>query len=160
VTPVAAVVSAWSASLASISSAEATAGVGIDLVEMTSFAELHAAGGQAFLDNGWTPTEQQDAGGSVERLAARWAAKEAVMKALGCGLGDLDPLDVEIAMDSRGAPYVSLHQNALTAASSRTIHRWHISLCHESGWAAAIAIAERRHSGSESTHQDEGNEVA
>ena len=68
------------------------AGIGVDLVDVGMFEELLVSGGAAFLDIGWTEGEQRDAEGSPERLAARWAAKEAVMKALGRGLGEVDPL--------------------------------------------------------------------
>lgn len=159
-TPVAAVASAWNASTASITSATATAGAGIDLVEMATFTSLHATGGRAFLDNGWTRAEQRDAQGSPERLAARWAAKEAVMKALRCGLGDLDPLDIEILTETDGAPRVVLQRNALVAANALAVARWHLSLCHEDGWAAAIVIAERLPSAGDPTQLHEGNEDA
>lgn len=159
-TPLAAVASAWSASLSSISASEGVAGIGIDMVELVAFAELHATGGQAFLDNGWTGAEQRAAQGSVERLAARWAAKEAVMKALGRGLGDLDPLDIEIVSDAGGAPGVTLRGNAVVAAAMRAVDEWHVSLCHEDGWAAAIAVAQRRRSKREWTHEEARNHHA
>src|SRR5689334_14962243 len=103
-TPGAAISSAWSASLAAISADAAVVGAGIDLVDLTSFTALCETGGSAFLENGWTETERRDSQGSPERLAVRWAAKEAVMKALKLGLGDLDPLDIEILTDPSGAP--------------------------------------------------------
>lgn len=142
-TPIAVLATVWSASIPSITSAAATAGAGIDLVDLAAFASLYRTGGQAFLENGWTDAERDDAQGSLERLGVRWAAKEAVMKALRCGLGDLDPLDIEILTEPDGAPRVVLHRNALAAATALGVARWHVSLCHEEGWAAAVAIAER-----------------
>lgn len=159
-TPVAVVASVWNASLPLLALGAATAGAGIDLVDLASFASLHEAGGQAFLANGWTSAEQHDAQGSMERLAARWAAKEAVMKALRCGLGDLDPLDIEILTEPDGAPRVVLHRNALAAETALGVTRWHISLCHEDGWAAALAIAERSLANSDATTRHEGNNDA
>lgn len=159
-TPVAVVASVWNASLASLASGAATAGAGIDLVDLTSFATLHETGGRAFLANGWTNAEQHDAQGSLERLAARWAAKEAVMKALRCGLGDLDPLDIEVLTDPDGAPRLVLHRNALAAAAALGVVRWHISLSHEDGWAAALAIAERSPAIGGATQRHEGNQDA
>lgn len=135
--------SAWGAARDSLPKDATVAGVGIDLVESGTFAGLHASGGNAFLDTGWTPDEQHDAAGSAERLAVRWAAKEAVMKALRCGLGDLEPLDVEIVSEADGAPRVVLHRTALARALALGVDRWHVSLCHEEGWAVAIVIAER-----------------
>lgn len=136
------------------------AGAGIDLVDLTVFADLYETGGPAFLANGWTAAEQRDAQGSLERIAARWAAKEAVMKSLRCGLGDLDPLDIEILTELDGSPRVVLHREALFAAEALGVARWHVSLCHEDGWAAALAIAERSHSMSGATQPHEGNEDA
>jgi len=142
VTPAAAVASVWSDATGTLSSV-ATVGAGIDLVDLASFAELHAAGGQAFIDNAWTTAEQLESQGSAERLAARWAAKEAVMKAMKCGIGDLDPLDIEILTDPNGAPRVQLRDSALGAAAALGVSQWHVSLCHEAGWAVAIAVAAR-----------------
>lgn len=156
-TPVPAVRSAWSAAIASLG---ATAGAGVDLVELSAFTCLHDAGGSAFLDNGWSSGEQLDAQGSVERLAARWAAKEAVMKALRCGIGDVDPLDIEILVEPGGAPHVVLHRNALDAATALGVRQWHVSLCHEEGWAAAIAIADRLELPTSPRQTDEGDEDA
>lgn len=159
-TPVSVVASVWNASLDSIASGAAIAGAGIDLVDLTIFASLHETGGQAFLSNGWTNAEQDDAQGSVERLAARWAAKEAVMKALRCGLGEIDPLDIEILTEPGGAPRVSLHRNALAAAAALGVVRWHVSLCHDGGWAAAVVVAERSPAITGAAQQPEGNRYA
>ena len=152
--PLDALRSAWGASVTSLG---AIAGAGVDLVETSGFAGLLSAGGSAFLDNGWSPQEQRDAAGSAERLAARWAAKEAVMKALRCGLGDLDPLDIEILTNPDGSPSVVLHRNALTAASTLRVGEWLLSLCHEDGWAVAIAIASRQPLTAEPVRPYEGN---
>ena len=139
--PVAAIRSAWNASTEAYGTA---VGVGIDVVETGPVGELISAGGPAFVDSAWSATEQRDAEGSVERLAARWAAKEAVMKALRCGLGDLGPLDIEIHIGPDGAPDVVLHGNARRTAAAQGLHSWHISMCHEQGWAVAIAVADPR----------------
>jgi holo-[acyl-carrier protein] synthase len=82
------------------------------------------------------------------------------MKALRSGLGDLDPLDIEILTEPSGAPDVVLHRNALAAAAALGIVRWHVSLCHEDGWAAALAVAERSPATSGSTQRYEGNHDA
>lgn len=138
--PLAAIRSAWRAATAIDGT---TGGAGIDVVATETLRQLIAAGGPAFIDSAWSETEQHDAEGSIERLATRWAAKEAIMKALRCGLGDLGPLDIEIHTGIDGAPDVVLHGNARHAAAARGLHSWHISMCHEQGWAVAIAIADR-----------------
>lgn len=118
------------------------AGVGIDLVDVADIERLVESGGAAFLESAWTANELHECEDSAERLAARWAAKEAVMKALGEGLGQISPLDVEVRLDpDSGAPRVHLHRHALERARAYAISKWFVSLCHENGWAVAIAIA-------------------
>lgn len=120
------------------------AGVGIDLVNLADVEQLLEAGGREFLESAWTAGERAECEGSIERLAARWAAKEAVMKALGEGLGQLSPLDIEVRLNPEtGAPQVQLHRQAHTRADDQAIRGWFVSLCHENGWAAAIAVATR-----------------
>lgn len=119
-------------------------GIGLDLVDVQVLTGLIAEGGQAFLDACWTPTEQADAHRDPERLAGRWAAKEAVMKCLGTGIGDVEPTDIEILTLPSGAPTVSLRAQAAAVADARQLEGWLISITHENGWAAAIAVAHRR----------------
>lgn len=114
-------------------------GIGIDLVSVPRIDRLVSEGGPAFLDRGWTPNELAD--GEPERLATRWAAKEAVMKCLGLGISDLDPRDIEIASSESGAPRVSLRGPAAERAQSLGISKLHVSASNECGWAAAIAVA-------------------
>lgn len=134
--------SAWHASIGPIGQA---VGVGIDLVEVEPLRQLVESGGSAFLDVAWTAREQRDSNSQPEGLAGKWAAKEAVMKALQEGIGELEPLDVEIVSTPLGAPTVQLHRAARTIAKKRGIAIWHVSVTHEGGWAAAIAIASKPH---------------
>ena len=115
--------------------------VGVDVVSVPRMARLVAAGGLAFLERGWTPGESAEADGDPERLATRWAAKEAVMKCLGLGISDLDPREIEIASSESGAPNVTLRGSAAKRAQSLGISKFHVSASHESGWATAIAVA-------------------
>jgi holo-[acyl-carrier protein] synthase len=75
------------------------------------------------------------------RLAARFAAKEAVMKALGVGLGAFKLRDVEVVRRRGGAPEVGLHGKAAVLADERGITAWHLSLTHSESMAMAVAIA-------------------
>lgn len=136
--PIGALRAAWQAS---IKATEQAGGVGIDLVEVEPLRQLLVSGGRAFLDAAWTAREQRDANRQAEGLAGKWAAKEAVMKALGHGIGDMDPRDVEIVTAPQGAPQVDLHRSARAVAKQHHITTWHLSVTHEGGWAAAIAIA-------------------
>jgi holo-[acyl-carrier protein] synthase len=140
--PLSALQSAWHASVGPIGQ---TVGVGIDLVEVEPLRQLVESGGSAFLDAAWTAREQRDTNSQPEGLAGKWAAKEAVMKALQHGIGDLEPLDVEIVSTPQGAPAVQLRRAARAIARKRRIAAWHVSVTHEGGWAAAIAIASQRH---------------
>lgn len=136
--PMQALQSAWQAA---IELADQAAGAGIDLVEVEPLRQLVEAGDDTFVDAAWTDREQRDANGQPEGLAGKWAAKEAVMKVLQHGIGDIDPLDVEIITEPSGAPKVELHRGARTIARRHRITTWHVSLTHEGGWAAAIVIA-------------------
>lgn len=119
------------------------AGVGIDVVDIDMLRTLVLQGGQSFIDAYWAPSEQLATGNEIERLAGRWAAKEAVMKSLGYGVGDLDPIDIEIVAHSSGAPHVVLHRDAARLAAGARIDQCHVSITHESSWAAAISLAVR-----------------
>lgn len=123
--------------------------VGTDLVSVPRMARLVAAGGLAFLVRGWTPDECAEANGDPDRLATRWAAKEAVMKCLGMGISDIDPRDIEIVSQESGAPSAVLRGSAAERAQSLGISKLHVSATHESGWAAAIAVASKS-----TEHQD------
>jgi holo-[acyl-carrier protein] synthase len=52
--------------------------------------------GEPFLEIAWTPTERRYCAGRIDRLAAHWAAKEATMKAIGAGIGEIGPLEIEV----------------------------------------------------------------
>ena len=121
-------------------------GIGVDLVNVGMLEELLASGHSAFLDRGWTDAEQRDAEHSPERLASRWAAKEAVMKALRRGLGDVDPLDIEVTHCVNGAPTVRLQGSAAEAAEQAGAGDLHVSMSHQDGWAVAFAVAAPRSS--------------
>jgi holo-[acyl-carrier protein] synthase len=139
--PIGALRAAWETS---IEATEQSGGVGIDLVEVEPLRQLLVLGGRLFLDAAWTAREQRDSNRHAEGLAGKWAAKEAVMKALGHGIGDMDPRDVEIVTTPHGAPQVELHRSARAMAKRQRITTWHLSITHDGGWAAAIAIASSR----------------
>lgn len=118
-------------------------GVGIDTVEVERFRRaLEKRPGIA--DRLFTPAEQdygrrqQD---PSQRLAARFAAKEAVMKALGVGLGAFAFRDVEVVKAPSGAPSIALTGRAAELAARRGVTSWHVSLTHTSLVAEAVAIA-------------------
>jgi holo-[acyl-carrier protein] synthase len=116
-------------------------GIGIDLVDIQLMEALVIDGGSFFVDAFWSPAEQVAADNRIECVAGQWAAKEAVMKSLGHGIGDLDPIDIEIVSHSSGAPYVVLHRSAAQLAKELKVNTCHVSITHEASWAAAIALA-------------------
>jgi holo-[acyl-carrier protein] synthase len=77
----------------------------------------------------------------MERYAARFAAKEAVLKAMGLGLGACKWREIEVAKAPSGAPSVVLHGAAQALADERGISRWLLTMTHTSALAEAIAVA-------------------
>lgn len=142
ISPLAAFQSVWQAS---IEMDDPPMAIGIDMVEVQPLAQLLAAGGSFFVNAAWTGRERREANGQPEALAGKWAAKEAVMKALQRGIGDIDPKDVEILTYPSGAPGVELYRSARSTAKSRRITAWTVSVTHEGGWAAAIALGSDTH---------------
>jgi holo-[acyl-carrier protein] synthase len=77
----------------------------------------------------------------TERYAARFAAKEAVMKAMGVGMGACKWSEIEVAKAPSGAPSVRLHGGAQKLADERGITSWRLTLTHTHRVAQAIAVA-------------------
>ena len=75
-------------------------------------------------------------------LAARFAAKEAVAKALGTGISGFNFRDIEVLSDEGGRPTIALHGGAAAAANDAGVARVHVSLSHSTGTAVAQAVAE------------------
>jgi holo-[acyl-carrier protein] synthase len=78
---------------------------------------------------------------SGESLAARFAAKEAVAKALGAPVG-LRWHDCEVVSDPDGRPWLTVSGTVAAAAAERGVKRWHLSLSHDGGIASAMVVAE------------------
>jgi holo-[acyl-carrier protein] synthase len=118
-------------------------GVGVDLCDVDRMrAALERT--VSFADRVFTADEQaycRKARDPAPRFAARFAAKEAVLKALGAGLGACRLPEIEIVRADSGAPSLVLHGAAASLADARGVARWHISLTHTAGMAEAVAIA-------------------
>lgn len=121
-------------------------GHGIDAVEVARIASLLDRHGERFLERCFTAGERAYADASrrrVEHYAARFAGKEAILKALGTGWSrGIDWKDAEILRDDAGAPSVRLHGVAARIAFERGVARWSLSLSHTPTHAFASAIAE------------------
>lgn len=114
--------------------------VGVDTVATARIEEAIARWGDRFLCRVFTPREREECGGRTESLAARFAAKEAVLKALGTGLSHgITWQDVEIQGRGR-APRLLLEGRAQALANDLGLRHWTISLTHEAGMAIAVAI--------------------
>jgi len=79
---------------------------------------------------------------SAESFAARWAAKEAVMKALGTGMRGVGWQEVEVVREKGSAPTLRLHGRAVERARLLGIERWHVALTHTALIATAFVVAE------------------
>ncbi len=114
---------------------------GIDLIEPARIAATIARFGERFLGRVFTPTERQLCHNRTNSLAARFAAKEAVAKVLGTGLGDVAWREIEILANARGRPVLVLHGNAANRAAQLGLTHWSISLTHLNSLALAQVIA-------------------
>ena len=119
-------------------------GIGVDAVDIERFRgvlsrrphiaeRLFSAGEQEYARRSGDP---------ARRLAVRFAAKEAALKALGVGIGAAPFRDIEVVRSRDGAPGISLHGGAALLADKRGVQRWHLSLTHTSDLAVASAVAE------------------
>jgi holo-[acyl-carrier protein] synthase len=118
-------------------------GVGIDVVPVDRFAETLRRT-PALADRLFTAAEQVTAGGAprtAESLAARFAAKEALAKALGAGGGMLWT-DAEVVVDHAGRPSLVITGTVRDRAAALQVTGLHVSLSHDGGIAAATVIAE------------------
>lgn len=116
---------------------------GVDLIEIARIQHAIDRHGQRFLRRVFTSVELDYCHGRVESLAARFAAKEAVAKALGTGIwrNGIGWTDIEIASNRRtGAPHLILYRAAHLCADKLTITEWAISLSHDQEKAIAFVV--------------------
>jgi len=118
--------------------------VGIDLVDVEQVADAVACHGQRYLDRIYTPCELSESRQQPERLAARFAAKEAAMKALRRGPDEPLPWrEISVVHDDAGRPALQLTGATARLATRTGVRGLDVSLTHESGRALAIVLAER-----------------
>jgi holo-[acyl-carrier protein] synthase len=114
---------------------------GVDLLEISRLKEALEKYGERFLARIYTPAECELCAGNPASLAVRFAAKEAVAKALGTGLGDVSWTEIEILRADTGAPQLHLHGKARVLAGKLGLTQWSISLSHTRENAIALAVA-------------------
>jgi holo-[acyl-carrier protein] synthase len=123
------------------------AGVGVDLIRIRRVEQAYLRRPERFLHRIFSLREQallSQRNYPPATLAARFAAKEAVAKALGCGIGPVRWYELEIVPGGKGAPYVCLRGEAERLARQRGIDGVAVSLAHDGPWAMAFAVAYKK----------------
>lgn len=118
-------------------------GVGTDLVDLDRFRAVLARR-PGLVERVFTPGEREDAGrrrDPAPSLAARFAAKEAAMKALGVGLGTVALRDLEVVREASGRPRLAVHGTAAQRARAAGIDAWLVTLSHTATAAVATVVA-------------------
>jgi holo-[acyl-carrier protein] synthase len=114
---------------------------GADLIDIQRIAGTLERHGERFLQRVFTPAELAASGGRPDSLAARWAAKEAVAKALGTGIGPVAFREIEVLNDECRCPSLRLTGEAAALAARRGLAQWSVSLAHDGGFALAFVVA-------------------
>lgn len=114
---------------------------GVDIIEIDRFTSAFQRYNQRFLRRILTPIELAENGENMASLAARFAAKEAVAKAFGTGIGIISWQDIEIRRGGSGEPVLHLHGAAQKMAEEQNISTWSLSLSHTHSHAIAIIVA-------------------
>jgi holo-[acyl-carrier protein] synthase len=121
-------------------------GTGIDIVECLRIARMIEQHGELFITRVYTDGEIEycrERKAAMQHYAGRWAAKEAVLKAIGTGWRrGISWRDIEVLNDRQGAPIVALHGGALEVCETAGIRQMHLSISHCRSHAVAYAIAE------------------
>lgn len=114
---------------------------GIDIIEIPRIARVVDRYGERFLRRVYTEAEQALYRGRVPELAARFAAKEAISKALGTGIWGIRWREMEVLPDMRGKPLVYLHGAASARARALNLRHFDVSLSHSREYAVAVVVA-------------------
>ncbi len=113
--------------------------IGTDIIQIKRIEKSIERFGDTFKEKFLTPQEIERAK-KVESIAGLWAAKEAIAKALGCGIGTaLTFQDISISKDKRGAPFFTLSTKAQKIHAIKTAS---LSISHDGGFAIAVAVIE------------------
>ncbi|MGH2428285.1 MAG: holo-ACP synthase [Candidatus Limnocylindria bacterium] len=115
--------------------------IGIDLIEIERIVRVLGRFPERFRQRVLTDAERRYCGTKVERIAGRWAAKEAVSKVLGLGVRGVGWREIEVLPDRAGKPHVFLHARAARRAERLGLADVSVSITHERSMAAAVAVA-------------------
>ncbi len=119
-------------------------GVGVDLVSVDRITRVYNSFPDRFIKRIFTDGEKaqfEAKGSSMQTLAAHFAAKEAVLKAIGCGVGPAAMKDIEIIAPPGKQPSIRLHGTASLLAGKKNIKKILVSMSHENNTACAFATA-------------------
>ena len=117
---------------------------GVDIIEIPRIKRVAERYGQRFLQRIYTGREIAYCRGRAPQLASRYAAKEAVMKALGTGIRGVRWRDIEVARERGQAPTIQLHGTALARAKRLGIDHLAVALSHSEQYAVAFVVGESR----------------
>jgi holo-[acyl-carrier protein] synthase len=113
---------------------------GVDLIEISRIDEVVARHGKHYLERIYTPAELEQCGKRAESLAGRFAAKEAVAKALGSGIGDVSWKEIEVLGDEQNAPVLRLYGAAEKMAKEIGLTNWSVSISHSQSHSVAFVV--------------------
>ncbi len=119
--------------------------IGVDLIDIDRIVAVLERFPDRFRLRVLTDAEQRSCGRRVERIAGRWAAKEAISKVLGLGVRGVGWREIEILPNRAGAPRVTLHARAARRAASMGLEDVSVTISHERRMAVAVAVAHVRH---------------
>lgn len=114
---------------------------GVDLIELERIGQIIQRYGRRFLERVFTAQELAEVGESTASLAVRFAAKEAVAKALGTGIGDVGWQEIEVLRGPARQPRLQLSGRAAVLADQLELDQWSLSLTHNQSHAIALVVA-------------------
>lgn len=114
---------------------------GVDLIELERIEGVIRRYGSRFLGRVFTSQELAEVGEHIDSLAVRFAAKEAVAKALGTGIGDVGWHEIEVVRGPARQPHLHLSGRAASLAEELGLETWSLSLTHNQSQAIAFVVA-------------------
>jgi holo-[acyl-carrier protein] synthase len=117
--------------------------IGVDLIDIDRITTVLSRYPDRFRARVLTEAEARYCGRRAERIAGRWAAKEAISKVLGLGVRGVGWREIEILPNWAGAPQVRLHARAAARAAALELQDVTVSISHERRMAVAVAVAHR-----------------
>lgn len=120
---------------------KSVAAIGVDAVDVEEFGRDLAVAGDAFLEQCFVPDELDHCAGELDKLAIRFALKEATLKVLGTGIRGIGLHDVTVVTAASGQPRMRFSQAALGVAKAQRLRNFRCTATRESGLALAVVVA-------------------